>query len=456
MRLLAPALRMARQVNVLRSSFGLPLVGLSPFAVRGSIGQAVLVILAMAMIDSSRGMGAEASESFLRRLSPGLVLTNSAEVPMEKAKAIGRKLGGEVTRVTNSNLSVHGRPIQINALTAVDEASAKAIHKGLLRIKPDPFCLKWGRTVIEYTGRGIDDALAIKTSYELGLVEKPRKVRYRVVAELATIDKADYMACTPLFNQFLALNKAASEDTAGQIADLAKRFTFGRSLVLRSPRLGAEPATHRFQPDAARAVEAGPTMRYSFDGRRTRQGVPYVVATLEIPVDDSGLCREKNAPSESLCAATPYWPVEAPQIQALARQITQGKKGNDAKALAILEWLAPDKNLRAAGQTGSRWGVVKVLEQRFGHCWDSSDCFVSLCRAAGVPCRQVAGWLFGTSGHVWAEYYSEGKGWQQVDPTGGGKLRCGIYHIAWFTSEDGEMPIVYVAAPSIKTERARP
>jgi transglutaminase-like putative cysteine protease len=51
---------------------------------------------------------------------------------------------------------------------------------------------------------------------------------------------------------------------------------------------------------------------------------------------------------------------------------------------------------------------------------------------------------------VWAEFYREGKGWQQVDPTGGGLLRSGIYHIPYFTSEDGEMPILYVSMPKVE------
>ena len=119
--------------------------------------------------------------------------------------------------------------------------------------------------------------------------------------------------------------------------------------------------------------------------------------------------------------------------------------------MAILEWLAPGHNLRYSGQTGSRWGTRKFFEQNFGHCWDFFDCFVALARAVGVPSRQVAGWFYGSSGHVWAEFYREGKGWLQVDPTGGGKLMCGIYHIPYFTSEDGKMPVVYVSMPRIET-----
>lgn len=67
-----------------------------------------------------------------------------------------------------------------------------------------------------------------------------------------------------------------------------------------------------------------------------------------------------------------------------------------------------------------------------------------------MPCRQVGGWLFGTGGHIWAEVLVPGEGWRQVDPTGGGRLACGIYHVALFATEDGEMPIVYAAMPKLE------
>jgi hypothetical protein len=276
-----------------------------------------------------------------------------------------------------------------------------------------------------------------------------------VTAELATVDKADYMACNPLFNLFLASRDPTNQDAVRQIQELSKKFTFGRALVLRSPKLGAEADTHQFQPASSSAKETGATVAYSFGQLPSRHGVPYVTATLEITVDGTGFREAATAPPAELTAPTPYWPTDDSQVKSLAQRITDGKGTNGAKALAILEWLTPGTNLQFSGQTGSRWGTAKVLEQKSGHCWDFSDCFVTLARSAGVPSRQVAGWFYGSSGHVWAEFYREGKGWQHVDPTGGGKLRCGIYHIPYFTSEDGEMPVLYVSMPKIEAMPAR-
>jgi hypothetical protein len=403
----------------------------------------------LASVIVSGAQSARPLEPFLRNLPAGVFLDASTEVPAQQRIAIAQNLGGKIARLTNSVVRVHGSPIKVNAITAVDEANAKAIHAALSQIKPYPFCLRKGRVVIEFVGGDIDEALAIKTCYELGLEPKPERVRYRVVAELATVEKADYMACNPLFNQFLAFERGGNQDALQQIASISKKFKFGRKLLLRNPKLD-ERAAHRFQPASTGSNDSGAVIAYSFGQLPNRHAVPYVAATIDITLDDTGFRESAAAPAKELTSATPFWPADDPRIVAATRKITAGKATNDAKALAILKALTPGETLKYSGQTGSRWGTLKVLEQKFGHCWDFSDVFVTLARAAGVPSRQVAGWLYGSSGHVWAEFYREGKGWQQVDPTGGGELKCGIYHIPYFTSEDGEMPILYVSMPKIE------
>ena len=413
--------------------------------------QTFVLAFAIALTIEWVAKGADPAEPLLRELPPGVAVESSVEIPAAQTKAIGQKLGGEIQGLTNSVIRVHGRSIQVNAITAVDKSNAKAIHAALTNVKSYPFCMRTGNVVIEYVGKNIDAALAIKTSYELGLLEKPDTVRYRVTAELATVEKADYMACNMLFNHFLALESGTNQDAVQQINELSKRLTFGRTLALRNPSLDGASTKHTFEPPAVGSKVSEATIAYAFGELVKQQNVPFVTATMEITVDNTAFREATAAPPEHLTAATPFWPADDPSVIALARRITAGKSTNDAKAMAILEWLSPGKNLKYSGQTGSRWGTLKVFDQQFGHCWDFADCFVTLARAAGVPSRQAAGWLYGSSGHVWAEFFREGKGWQQVDPTGGGKLMCGIYHIPYFTSENGEMPIVYVSMPKIET-----
>ena len=308
---------------------------------------------------------------------------------------MGQKLGGKIERLTNSVLQVHGRPIQVNAITAAKASDARAIQTSLAKVKAYPFCVRKDRVVIEYVGKDIDAALATKTSYELGLLKKPGNVRYRVIAELATVEKADYMACNPMFNCFLALRAGPNEDALRQINELRKGFTFGRHLVLRNPRLSTESAARRFQPPATVADEARATVSYTFGQPADRHGVPYVTATMWITADDTGFYEDATTPAKSLTAATAFWPADDAKMKRLARRITQNRTTNDGKAMAILEWLRPGKNLKFSGRTGSRWGVSKVLEQKFGQCWDFSDCFVTLCRrrrSSEPPDSRLALW----------------------------------------------------------------
>ncbi|WP_158265332.1 transglutaminase-like domain-containing protein [Blastopirellula marina] len=413
--------------------------------VRMGLGSFILSILLAAGV-----VAAEPDESLFRDLPPGVFLIDNTIISDSQSDKISQKLGGNIVRLNNARLTVHGRSIQINIITADTAGSSERILATLQRNKLPPFCFRTGKTVIEYVGKDIDEALARKTSYELRLIEKPPQITYQVEALLATIDQADYMACNPLFQRFLAFNKNQSPETSQQIQQLAEKFVFGHELALRNPSCNAGAATYRLTPAPQQQKSSGAVIRFSFSDLPQQVGVPYVTTNIQIVVNHEGVFPTAEVPGKELTTPTHFWPSDDADIRTLALQITQGKQSNGAKAMAILEWLAPGKNIRYGGQVGSRWGTAKVLKQRYGHCWDFSDCFVTLARAAGVPSRQVGGWLYGASGHVWAEFYREGVGWQQVDPTGGGKLRCGLYHIPYFTTEDGAMPIVYLAMPKIE------
>lgn len=122
-------------------------------------------------------------------------------------------------------------------------------------------------------------------------------------------------------------------------------------------------------------------------------------------------------------APTSLGPIDG-QVQALADQITKGKTTVLAKAKAIYDWVCEnmyrDPDTRGCGPGN----VCLLLEKPGGKCTDIHSVFVALCRAAGVPAREVFGIRLGkkaeedisTWQHCWAEFYLPGYDWVPVDP----------------------------------------
>ncbi|MEA3548799.1 MAG: transglutaminase domain-containing protein [Thermodesulfobacteriota bacterium] len=112
------------------------------------------------------------------------------------------------------------------------------------------------------------------------------------------------------------------------------------------------------------------------------------------------------------------------QVKILADQITQGKTTVQAKAKAIYDWICEnmyrDPNTNGCGPGN----VCLLLSKPGGKCTDIHSVFVALCRAAGVPAREVFGIRQGKKAeqdiskwqHCWAEFYLPGYDWVPVDP----------------------------------------
>lgn len=108
----------------------------------------------------------------------------------------------------------------------------------------------------------------------------------------------------------------------------------------------------------------------------------------------------------------------------LAAEITAEKNSILEKARAIYDWTV-DNTTRNPETRGCGMGDVNtLLEQPCGKCADISSVFIALCRAAGVPAREVLGLRMGkspvqditTGQHCWAEFFLPGTGWVSADP----------------------------------------
>jgi transglutaminase-like putative cysteine protease len=146
----------------------------------------------------------------------------------------------------------------------------------------------------------------------------------------------------------------------------------------------------------------------------------------------------KEIAQRSLPASEPAWnagdyaeflrptslgPIDG-EVKKLADSIVKGKTTNLEKARAIYDWtvgnMYRDPNTKGCG-TGD---VCLLLKKPGGKCTDISSVFIALCRAVGVPAREVFSIRLGKKAeeditgyqHCWAEFFVPGFGWVTADP----------------------------------------
>ena len=122
-------------------------------------------------------------------------------------------------------------------------------------------------------------------------------------------------------------------------------------------------------------------------------------------------------------------------VRDTARDITKEKRSDVEKAEAIYQWIV-DNTFRDPKTRGCGWGDIKSMLEAGnlgGKCGDLNAMFVGLCRAVGVPARDVYGLRVAPSAHNYrslgvgspnvtraqhcrAEFFAQGVGWVPVDP----------------------------------------
>ena len=112
------------------------------------------------------------------------------------------------------------------------------------------------------------------------------------------------------------------------------------------------------------------------------------------------------------------------EVKKLADSIVAKKKTVLEKARAIYDWTV-DNMYRDPETLGCGTGdVCLLLKKPGGKCTDISSVYIALCRAVGVPAREIFSVRLGkkaeedttTWQHCWAEFFLPGYGWVTADP----------------------------------------
>ncbi len=111
-------------------------------------------------------------------------------------------------------------------------------------------------------------------------------------------------------------------------------------------------------------------------------------------------------------------------VKEMADKITAGKSTVLERAKAIYDWTVENMYRDPETRGCGKGDVCYLLIKPGGKCTDISSVFVALCRAAGVPAREVFGLRLGkkaeqditTWQHCWSEFFIPGYGWVSADP----------------------------------------
>lgn len=385
----------------------------------------------------SQTVGQESVPSSLANLPVGWSVTRTIDVPAPQLGGISQKLGGTISRLTNTFLKCPMGNLQINTVACKDDTDARNVANTLRRGKSNPRLVRvLGREVFEFVAKDVSQTrAALEASYQLGI--QPQEVTYQVEFVAVPLVTGEAAVANELYNLLMAFDAGtATEERLQTIRAKASSFRFGNQIALHAGQGGSLAKwTLDPQPTSQRSVKNNYTTEFQFSTLPRQADIPYVrcrgAITASLKPTPAG-----DVDRAHFLQGTERWPVENPRIKELARSIVSGAANAREKLRTLLAWFDGTK-LRYGGEVvGSRYGCLKALEQGFGRCWDFSDVMVTLARSCGLPSRQVLGWLEDSEGHVWVEVLVDNH-WQAVDPTSGG--RCGSDYVPLTSTDDGEV-----------------
>jgi len=214
-------------------------------------------------------------------------------------------------------------------------------------------------------------------------------------------------------------------------------------------------------PRAVRALVlrlrgADPALKLPSDARQTvtKAEDGALLVTFRFEVAREGLPAVADGDSRDALRSTTEYPCTNPEIQALARKAVGDAANPEEKVrrlVAFVDGYVEDEDCNTS------LSALDVLRNRKGDCSEHTVLFIALCRALGVPAREITGLMYGGDelgafgGHAWAEVALDGR-WVSADPTWG-EFPVDATHIKLDEGDKGENGLRFLVG-AIKAEVA--
>lgn len=381
----------------------------------------------------------------------GFQVRGSVRVPPDELARFATRLGGRLASLTHHLLAPpQGPDVRVNVVEAKSAPEARAMAARLgHRPGLAGHLLTASRFLVEIVGATPLDQHRLAEA--LGLLDRTTR-RYRLRLRMALVDGGDAGAINRAYNLLLDPRPQDAGWTRALAQELGQ-VRFGKELTLRRAATAAGGAPrYAFTPEPRSSRQTPVATRYTFEKAPRLHGIPYV--DLEAEVWTAGYrALPDRAPDDRLTAPSEAWPTRHGRIQAILDRVVPPGSSPRARLVVLHEWV--HRRIPQGGpQLGARQGTLATLDKRHGRCWERSDVLVTLLRAAGIPTRQVTGWVDGLGGHIWAETYLPGEGWIGVDATAPWIGVAGEY-VPLLLTEDGAMSVFHLTVPRIEREGCR-
>ncbi len=174
---------------------------------------------------------------------------------------------------------------------------------------------------------------------------------------------------------------------------------------------------------ALRLRGADEALRLPSDGRQavTREADGSLLLTIRADAPRDGLPEATAKETADALRPSAEFPCDNPEVRALARKAAGDASTPEGKVRSLVDFVGAYVE---DADSLSCLSALDVLRAKKGDCSEHTLLFVALCRAEGLPARDVGGLMYAGDdlgafgGHAWAEVALGGR-WVSADPTWG-------------------------------------